>query len=197
MLAVWTLVSAPGQAAEHADRHLIERLARGDGEALGDIYDRHARRVYSLVLRIVRDQGDAEELVQEVFAQAWQQSARYAPSRGSVAAWLLTMARSRAIDRLRARRSRPDLDQPDAIPDPPDHAPGAEDVLDEATRAAGVRSAMNALTMMERLAIELAFFEGYTHTEIAERLEQPLGTVKTRIRQGLLKLRDQLTGGKR
>ena len=194
-LAVWTLVSAP--AAEHADRHLIERLARGDGEALGEIYDRHGRRVYSLVLRIVRDQGDAEELVQEVFAQAWQQSARYAPARGSVAAWLLTMARSRAIDRLRARRSRPDLDQPESIPDPPDDAPGAEELLDEATRAAGVRSALNALSMMERLAIELAFYEGYTHTEIAERLEQPLGTVKTRIRQGLLKLRDQLTGGKR
>ena len=194
MLAIWTLVSVTGHAADHADRHLIERLARGDGEALGEIYDRHGRRVYSLVLRIVRDQGDAEELVQEVFAQAWQQCARYAPSRGSVAAWLLTMARSRAIDRLRARRSRPDVGHAE-VPDAPDDTPGADDRLDDATRAAGVRTALDSLPFMERLAIELAFFEGYTHTEIAERLEQPLGTVKTRIRQGLLKLRDQLTGG--
>jgi RNA polymerase sigma-70 factor (ECF subfamily) len=189
-------VSLPGHAAERADRHLVERLARGDGDALGEIYDRHGRRVYSLILRIVRDQGDAEELVQEVFAQAWQQCTRYAPSRGSVAAWLLAMARSRALDRLRARRSRPDTGH-DEMPDAPDESPAAEDQLDEATRAAGVRTALATLPLMERLAIELAFFEGYTHTEIAERLEQPLGTVKTRIRQGLLKLRDQLTGDTR
>ena len=194
MLAIWTLVST-GPAADHADRNLIERLARGDGEALGEIYDRHGRRVYSLVLRIVRDQGDAEELVQEVFAQAWQQCARYAPSRGSVAAWLLTMARSRAIDRLRFdhRQKRTnslhdDWRQPTSPRD-------SEDAVAFRERREQLRKALLILTADERHAVETAFFGELTYADAATQLNVPLGTVKTRIRSALLKLRQALAVG--
>jgi RNA polymerase sigma-70 factor (ECF subfamily) len=169
-------------------------MARGDHDALAELYDRHARLVYSLALRIVRDQGDAEDIVQEVFAQAWRQAGRYQASRGSVIAWLLNLTRSRAIDRLRGRRSRPE-----AAGDPvelqlPDLAQPIDEVLALSGQATQIRAAVQELSVLQRIAIELAFYEGLTHVEIAERLELPLGTVKTRIRQGLLKLKDRLAG---
>jgi RNA polymerase sigma-70 factor (ECF subfamily) len=160
---------------------------------LGEIYDRHGRLIYSLALRILRDQADAEDVVQEVFSQAWTQAGRYDAARGSVLGWLLTLARSRAIDRLRGRKTRlePALDDT-RLGEIPDAGIPADEQLAWAGRAAQVRAALEGLTMLQRMAIELAFYEGLTHAEIAERLELPLGTVKTRIRQGLLKLRDQL-----
>src|SRR6266849_2906986 len=122
-----------------ADRAALERMARGDQDALGELYDRHGRLVYSLALRIVRDQRDAEEIVQEVFSQAWRQSGRYRPGRGSVLAWVLTLTRSRAIDRVRGRRSRPDAAAHDtALVDLPDSAPAADEQLAWAGRAAQV-----------------------------------------------------------
>ncbi len=167
-------------------------MAHGEGEALGDLYDRHGRLVYALALRILRDQSDAEDVVQEVFAQAWQQARRYDQARGSVVGWLLTLARSRAIDRLRGRRGL--ASDETALADIPDRAPRADEDLVWAGRAAEVRQALDGLTLVQRTAIELAFYDGLTHTEIAERLELPLGTVKTRIRQGLLRLHDCLAG---
>lgn len=170
-------------------------MARGDADALAELYDRHARLIYSLALRVLRDDGDAQDVVQEVFAQLWRQAARYDDRRGNVVAWLVTVTRSRAIDRLRRRRSRPespadDVD-PTAIVDP---ALPIDDRLLTSARASTVRAAMDELPLLQRIAIELAFYEGLTHVEIAERLEMPLGTVKTRIRQGLLRLRDRLEG---
>jgi RNA polymerase sigma-70 factor, ECF subfamily len=178
-----------------ADREALERVARGDHDALGELYDRHGRLMYSLALRIVRDQGDAEDVVQDVFSQAWRQSSRYDASRGTVLGWLLTVTRSRAIDRIRSRKSRPEPTADEsALRDLPDSLVPADEQLAWAGQAARVREALDSLTTLQRVAIELAFFEGLTHAEVAERLELPLGTVKTRIRQGLLTLRDRLAG---
>jgi len=180
------------------DRECLRRLAAGHSDAAGRLYDRHARAIYSLVLRIVNDEGDAEEIVQDVFAQAWRQAARYDASRGAVGAWLLVMARTRAIDRLRARRTRPAASTmaPDrALEDVPAGAPDAASEMIDAEEARRVRRALADLPLLQRLAIELAYYEGLTQREIADRLEQPLGTVKTRIRLGLSKLRETLAEG--
>jgi RNA polymerase sigma-70 factor (ECF subfamily) len=191
MFSIWAVIDMTA----NADRSALERMARGDHDALAELYDRHGRVVYSLALRIVRDQRDAEEVVQDVFAQAWRQSGRYSAGRGSVIAWLMTLTRSRAIDRLRGRRARPDATSDSAaVVDISDSAASADEQLASMAQAGQVRAALEALPLLQRVAIELAFYEGLTHNEIASRLEQPLGTVKTRIRQGLLKLRDQLSG---
>ena len=193
MWILWALADIAGSAA--ADRQAVDRIARGDDDALAELYDRHARLVFSLALRIVRDQGEAEDLVQEVFSQVWQQASRYVESRGNVIAWMLTLTRSRAIDRLRRRSARPhDTGTGPAVAGLADTALPVDQQLAWAGRVSQIRDALEQLPLLQRIAIELAFYEGLTHAEVAERLELPLGTVKTRIRQGLLKLRDRLTG---
>jgi len=177
------------------DRETVQRMAEGDAEALAAVYDRHIRSVFGLAMRVLQDQGDAEDVVQEVFSQAWTQAKRYDATRGSVVSWLLLMSRSRAIDRLRSRRAKPDsapLPHDTAVVELPDLALGAEQCVLTAESAAALRAALTVLPLIQRVAIELAYFEGLTQTQIAERLEQPLGTVKTRIRTGLLKLREAL-----
>jgi RNA polymerase sigma-70 factor (ECF subfamily) len=175
------------------DLRIMHRLAGGDAEAVGDLYDRHGRAVYALAYRILRDDSEAEDVVQEVFVQAWRQAGAYDVRRGAVAAWLLVMGRTRAIDRLRRRTTRArTVETSDTLPDPVDPGAGPESTtfsLDAATR---VRAALDGLSEPQRTSIELAYFEGLSQTEIAERLREPLGTVKTRIRSGLLKLRAAL-----
>jgi RNA polymerase sigma-70 factor, ECF subfamily len=194
MWLLWAVIAGPSGTAA-ADHTTLERMARGDHEALAVLYDRHSRLVYSLAVRIVRDQGDAEDIVQEVFSQAWRQAGRYEARRGNVIAWLLNLTRSRAIERLRGRQSRPEAATESLLAiDMPDLALPVDEQLSLEGRATRVRAAVKELSVLQRVAIELAFYEGLTHVEIAERLELPLGTVKTRIRQGLLKLKDRLAG---
>jgi len=194
MWLLWAVIAGP-PGATAADHTTLERMARGDHEALAELYDRHSRLVYSLALRIIRDQGEAEDIVQEVFSQAWRQAGRYEARRGNVIAWLLNLTRSRAIDRLRGRQSRPEATSDSLLAiDIPDLTLPVDEQLSLEGRASRVRAAMKELSVLQRVAIELAFYEGLTHVEIAERLELPLGTVKTRIRQGLLKLKDRLAG---
>jgi len=177
------------------DEHALRRLADGDADAIAELYDRHARRVYSLALRILGDAPDAEDVVQEVFVQAWRQASRYSAARGVVAAWLQTLARSRAIDRLRARRAQTDAAGGESAPsEAVDSGPPIDWQFVSAEQTRLVRAALERLPILQRVAIELAYFEGLTHVEIAARLEQPLGTVKTRIRSGLMKLREALAG---
>ena len=176
-------------AATEADSDVLRRLAAGDREAVAELYDRHAARVLGLAYRIVRNSSDAEDVVQEVFAQAWRTAPSYQAARGTVAGWLLMMARTRAIDRLRARQSRRDTEgEPDVEAIPSDAASLSDQIIAD-QQAAGVRAAMDTLPPDQRTALDLAYFEGLTQTEIAERLRIPLGTVKTRIRSALASLR--------
>src|SRR5688572_14001234 len=185
--------------AEDADRLIVERMAQGDGAALAELYDRHGRIVFSLAARILSDHGEAEDLTQDVFALAWRNAPRYDPARGAVAAWLLITTRSRAIDRLRARRVRPgaatedDVRRLDAIPD---RAPSVEMIVADRQMAGRVRDALAELPADQRQALELAYFEGLSQSEIGERTGIPLGTIKTRIRTGLSRLRHAMQSGR-
>ena len=194
---MWVLaVLGPSAAAPRdermADQAALVRLARGDQSALAELYDRHARPIYSLALRILREQADAEDIVQEVFAQAWNQAARFNSSRGAVAAWLLMMARSRAIDRLRfdQRKKRVNTYPHSLGPTTDIVDPQQACLFEEQSRL--LRNALEVLTPEERKAIENAFFSELTYEQTARKLNQPLGTVKTRIRSGLGKLREAM-----
>ena len=184
----------PAAESQAEDLESLRRFVSGDQGAAAGLYDRHARALYSLILRIVGDEGEAEDVLQEVFVQAFRQAGRYDSSRGAVAAWLLMMARSRAIDRIRTRRTRVEgrTGEVTVLNDLPDSQPDASSAMLDEEQTRLVREALAGLPLLQRMAIELAYYEGLSHTEIAERLEQPLGTVKTRIRLGLLKLRDVL-----
>ena len=183
------LQAASETAALEADADVLRRLAAGDREAVAELYDRHAARVLGLAYRIVRNTSDAEDVVQDVFAQAWRSAPNYEASRGTVAGWLLMMARTRAIDRLRARQTRRDAGaEPDPERIPSNAVPVPEQIIAN-QQAARVRGAMGALSAEQKTALELAYFEGLSQSEIAERLQIPLGTVKTRIRSALALLR--------
>ena len=199
MWLIWAILDSRRERADEdrsADQLALAGLARGDETALARLYDRHATGVYSLALRILQDVGDAEDIVQEVFTQAWRQASRYDARRGAVVAWLLTMARTRAIDRLRARRTRTQDVIDDDVAEVSDPVALQDAMLLSGEQVSRVRAALSQLPVLQRVALELAYYEGLTHAEIAARLEEPLGTVKTRIRSAMLKLRDALEGAR-
>lgn len=171
------------------DSACIEGMRAGNTRALDDLYGRYGDLLYSLVLRIVRGPAEAEEVCQEAWLQAWRRVASYNPARGSVGAWLVTLARSRAIDRLRSEGSRARAEGA-AVADPPDPAPDASIDAGHRQMNERVRGAMAQLEPRQRQVLELAYFSGLTQTEIAERIDAPLGTVKSWTRQGLLRLRE-------
>jgi RNA polymerase sigma-70 factor (ECF subfamily) len=166
----------------------IGRVAAGDQVAFATIYDQLAATVFGVARRVLRDPSQAEEVTQEVFTEVWRQAARFDPSRGSVRTWVLTIAHRRSVDRVRSEQARRDRQartatvDPSADPSPEDSAVDAEDRF----RA---RAAMAELSDAQREALELAFYDGLTHVQIADRLGVALGTVKTRIRDGLIRLR--------
>ena len=176
------------------DATLVNRLLQRDVSAFEQLYDRHSRIVYALVLRILQQASTAEEVVQDVFLQLWRNAARYQAARGPFVPWLLTLARNRALDHLRLkserqRRLEDQSEEPIAIAGA---APEYEKALDEKRRAERVRALTGALNPQQKKAIEMAYFEGLSHSEIAAALKEPLGTVKSWIRNGLLRLKEGL-----
>lgn len=191
-------LGSPAAPTSVPDALLVEQMRTGDERALASLYDRHAPSLLGFVLRIVREHADAEAVLMATFLQAWQSAASFDVSRGSVLAWLAIIARSRAVDAARSAKRREQreslaVDEADPIGVVVEAAPvdPLADVEQQERRQA-IDVALSTLPQSQRRVIELAFFEGLTHTEIAERLTEPLGTVKTRIRQGMLKLRDLL-----
>ncbi len=175
------------------DAMLVQQLLQRDVDAFEQLYDRYSRVVYALVLRIVQQGSTAEEVVQDIFLQLWRNAARYDTRRGPFVPWLMALARNRALDhlRLKSERQRRREDQAEALP-PVIDVLQFEQALDEKRRAERVRALMGTLNPQQKKAIELAYFEGLSHTEIAETLQEPLGTVKSWIRNGLLRLKEGL-----
>jgi len=173
---------------------LLVACASGDQTALASLYDQSASLVYGIAVKMLGDLSDAEEVTIDVYHQVWRAAKSYDSSRGSVTSWLVTMARSRAIDRLRSRTNRSRTEQLAGTrsADLPSIAAGPDETTLAEQRRKRILSAMAVLSPEQREAIELAFFSGLTHAELAERFKQPLGTVKTRIRLGMMKLREQL-----
>jgi RNA polymerase sigma-70 factor (ECF subfamily) len=189
---------AASRPAPTADGELVARAAAGDERAIGQLYDRYGAVLYAVAYRISGLRADAEEVVLEAFAQAWREAPRFEAGRGSVAGWLTTIARSRALDLVRARSRRDRItataaaDRPGVSPAMGSFRPDPARALDNDERRRQVRQALETLSAPQRQAIELAYFEGLSQSEIAERLQEPLGTVKTRVRLGMQKLRECL-----
>lgn len=178
----------------HAAQHeLIARMRRSDSSALGELYDASSGQVFGVIVRIVGDRSAAEEVTIDVFKQVWTQAGKFDPSRGSLWSWLMLIARSRALDFLRSKlrhsRDREQVLDP-VVHDVSDHSPNPEEQLVVSGRRQLVLEALKDLGPEKRQALEMAFFRGFTHTEIAEQLGAPLGTVKTRIRSALAQLRE-------
>jgi RNA polymerase sigma-70 factor (ECF subfamily) len=172
-----------------ADIALLSRVIARDGRAIGELYDRHSRLLHGLILRILRDRSEAEEVLQEVFVQVWTRADTYNVELGAPVAWLVRIARNRAIDRLRSNNVRARTVEATPLP-PPVETPEARAVMSEQQRA--VARALDALPVEQRQLIELAYFQGLTQSELAERFQLPLGTVKTRVRTGMMTLRREL-----
>ena len=170
--------------AKPNDFALLSAIRSGDEKAMGELYDRYSGIVYAVALRVLGDAGAAEDVLQEVFMQLWRNPGLFDSSRGSLAPWLSVITRNRAIDQIRKRRPETDVDDVVVSVEP--------DLVGEAERAMAmtkVRTVLSGMPAAQRTALEMAYFEGLTHTEISEKTGEPLGTIKTRIRSGLLTLR--------
>ena len=168
---------------------LVARIRAGDQQAMSELYDRYSRVVYAVALRVLQDTAAAEDVLQDIFLQLWRNPDAFDASRGSLAAWLSVIARHRSIDRLRKRR--PELDIEECV------IAGGPDLRDETERALVVEKIRGVLSQMDpnqRYALELAYFQGLTHSEIAQKTGEPLGTIKTRIRSALQQLRAKFAG---
>jgi RNA polymerase sigma-70 factor, ECF subfamily len=187
---MWSEQSAPPEA------QLVRRVAQGDRDAFAALYDLYAKPLYSLALRILNDPKEAEDVLQDVFLRIWEKAGAFDEAGGKPFSWVVTMTRNKAIDRIRSRQRHSRLfeEASGSIEATSSEAAAPAPAGVEQDEAAQVRTALNALPKEQRQAIELAFFGGLTHSEIAAALREPLGTVKARIRRGMLQLRDCLEG---
>ena len=189
--SAWNTVAVPGAVpADPAATALLE-MATGDRSAVGALYDELADAVYGTVRRVLRDPARSEELTQEIFVEAWRTAVRFDPTRGSGRGWVLTMAHRRAVDCVRSEQRRRDREAREATAAPNEPA-GPEEIVEGRVERQLVAEALAGLSELQRRAIELAYYGGHTHREIAELLDLPLGTVNTRIRDGLIRLPEVL-----
>jgi RNA polymerase sigma-70 factor, ECF subfamily len=188
----------PGVPSGPAPAELLRRSARGDEAAFATLYDAVAPKVYGLALRVVRDPAQAEEVAQEVFLEIWRTASRFRPEAGSALAWMLTITHRRAVDRVRAAEAATRRDVTYEQRNRPVSHDATAERAEANLEARRVRGALGTLTPVQREAVELAYLGGYTHTEVASMLDLPVGTAKTRIRDGLIRLRDTMgVGGAR
>ena len=186
---------AAKQSPPITDSELLQGIANGDSAALEEFYDRHAGTVFAVAYRLLNDGKEAEDLVQEVLLQLWERATAFDPAQGRPLAWVITLARNKAIDRLRSAHRRARLLEEvgtDIFGDESGASPSAADAVGAGEQAALVRAALVRLPAEQRRAIEMAFFGGLTQSEIAAELNEALGTVKARIRRGMLRLREEL-----
>jgi len=189
------LASASGASAPSANEGLVQLLkacSLGEEAAFAALYDATAARLFGLVLRTVRDRAQAEEVTQDAYLDIWRNSSRFDPDRGSALSWLMTIGHRKAVDRVRSAEA---TRRRDTAYEAREQAAPFDQTVEEAHRnldAQRVRKALATLTETQRGALELAYFGGYTHSEVAVMLDLPLGTAKTRIRDGLIRLRDTL-----
>jgi RNA polymerase sigma-70 factor, ECF subfamily len=178
--------------ATRDEEQLLVAVARGDQAAFGELYDRVAGTVHGVVRKVVRDPAQSEEVTQEVLVEVWRTAVRFDPDRGSARTWILTMAHRRAIDRVRSEQSSRDRTERVGHRD---QARAFDEVAEEVEvrfEHEQVREALSTLTELQREAVELAYYQGYTYREVSELLDTPLGTIKTRMRDGLIRLRDAM-----
>lgn len=195
--------TSDGRVSQHEWRELrvvppvnaevyLSRAARGDEAAFAGFYDLVVDRVFGLVRSVLRDPARSEEVTQEVMLELWRTAPRYSPERGSAVTWALTIAHRRAVDRVRSEVASRERDHKVAVRDATGPAPDIADHVGDRLEQERVRRALDELTESQRQSVELAFLGGYSHSEVAAMLGLPLGTVKTRIRDGLIRLRDRL-----
>jgi RNA polymerase sigma-70 factor, ECF subfamily len=171
---------------------LLSRVARGDQAAFGELYDQVAPRVLGLVKRLLIDHSQSEEVTQEIFLEIWQTASRYEASRGGALTWIMTMTHRRAVDRIRASQAGRDRDTRIGIRDLEVEYDHVAETVEARIEHERVEKAMTRLTELQRQAVSLAYFGGYSHSEVADMLHVPLGTVKTRLRDGMIRLRDEM-----
>ena len=184
-------------SANYTDEQLVEALGRGESWVMAALYDRYARLVFSLAYKVLNDRATAEETVQEVFVKVWRRARDYTPERGKFSSWLTGIAHHHAIDELRRRRVRPSAAEDEtAVLEVVDDAPAPLEKAMQSLERRRIVEALGAIPVDQRRAIELAYFEGFTQQEIADKLGEPLGTIKTRMRLGMQKLKTLLEEGR-